>query len=62
MNSTQVAGGVFGCRARKHLVFAHRPLFDAAVGLSDLPIWIELLVGAGPEMARDQMRGVALER
>jgi hypothetical protein len=26
-----------------------------------LPIWIELLVGAGPEMARDQMGGVALE-
>jgi len=26
-----------------------------------LPIWIELLVGGGPEMARDQMGGVALE-
>ncbi len=32
MSSTQVAGGVFGCRARKDLVFAHGPLFDAVTG------------------------------
>ncbi len=31
-NSTRVAGGVFGCRARNHLVFVHGPLFDAVAG------------------------------
>ena len=57
-----MAGGVFGYRARKDLVFVHGPLFDAVTGspkrLADLD---RVLVGAGPEMARDQMGRVALE-